>query len=88
MTRYDAPFEIHLHGEVPVRDEVKPSDLEESLRALWQYAGVKSMREGAASLHQEEPGICSMPSVVFCNCVGRFRAMKTFGKPWTKCAWA
>ncbi len=57
MTRYDAPFEIHLHGEVPVREEVTAAELEEALRALWQYVGAKTMREGSPSFHQEEPGI-------------------------------
>ena len=61
MTRFDAPYEIHLHGEVQVRDDVTALDVEESLRPLWHYAGVSSMIEGAGSLHQEEPGILFDP---------------------------
>ncbi|MEY4285126.1 MAG: hypothetical protein EBV20_00450 [Betaproteobacteria bacterium] len=61
MTRYDAPYEIHLHGEVQVREDVSATDVEESLRPLWNYAGVRSMLEGASSLHQEEPGIMFDP---------------------------
>ena len=57
MPRYNSPFEIHVHGEVPLRAEVGFEQLQEALRPLWKYAGAKSLVEGAASAYEEEPGI-------------------------------
>jgi len=57
MARYNAAFEIHVHGDIPLREEVQPADIEEALRPLWQYAGANSLTEGAASAYAEEPGI-------------------------------
>ncbi|WP_332776029.1 DUF6806 family protein [Polaromonas sp.] len=57
MSRYNTPFEIHVHGEVPVREGVTFEQLQEALRPLWKYAGAKSLADGAASAYEEEPGI-------------------------------
>jgi len=57
MSRYNTPFEIHVHGEVPLRAEVSFEQLQEALRPLWKYAGAKSLAAGAASVYEEEPGI-------------------------------
>lgn len=57
MPRYNAPFEIHVHGEVPLRAEVSFDQLQEALKPLWKYAGAKSLADGAASAYEEEPGI-------------------------------
>lgn len=57
MARYNTPFEIHVHGEVPLRDEVGFPEIQEALRPLWAYAGAKSLADGAASAYEEEPGI-------------------------------
>lgn len=56
-TPYNQPFEIHVHGEVPLRPEVSLSDLEDGLKPLWKYAGARSFKEGVTSLYEEEPGI-------------------------------
>lgn len=53
----DAPFDIHVHGDVPLRADVKFEQIEEALRPLWRYAGAKSLAAGAASSYEEEPGI-------------------------------
>lgn len=57
MSRYNTPFEIHVHGEVPLRADVSFAQLQEALKPLWTYAGAKSLAKGAASVYEEEPGI-------------------------------
>ena len=57
MTRYNAPLEIHVHGEVPLRADVSFDQLQEALKPLWKYAGAKSLADGATSAYEEEPGI-------------------------------
>jgi hypothetical protein len=57
MTRYNAPLEIHVHGEVPLRDDVSFDQLQEALKPLWKYAGAKSLADGSTSAYEEEPGI-------------------------------
>lgn len=57
MTRYQAPFEIHVHGEVPLRPDVTYEQLQEALKPLWKYAGARSLAIGATSFYEEEPGI-------------------------------
>ncbi len=57
MPSYNAPFEIHVHGEVPLLPDVKFEQIQEALKPLWKYAGAKSLADGAASAYEEEPGI-------------------------------
>lgn len=57
MPRYNAPFEIHVHGQVPLRADVKFEQLQEALKPLWKYAGAKSLTDGANSSYEDEPGI-------------------------------
>ncbi|HET8747020.1 MAG TPA: DUF6806 family protein [Ramlibacter sp.] len=57
MSHYDAPFEIHVHGDVPLRTGVTYAQLQEALKPLWTYAGAKSLADGAESAYEEEPGI-------------------------------
>lgn len=57
MSSYNPPFEIHVHGEVPVRPDVSFEQIQEALKPLWKYAGAKSLVDGAASSYEEEPGI-------------------------------
>jgi len=54
---YSAPFEIHVHGDVPLRPDVVLANVQEALRPLWTYAGAKSLAAGARSSYEEEPGI-------------------------------
>jgi hypothetical protein len=57
MSNYDAPFEIHVHGDVPLRADVTYAQLQEALKPLWKYAGAKSLADAATSAYEEEPGI-------------------------------
>jgi len=58
MPSYDnAPFEIHVHGDVPLRADVTYAQLQEALKPLWKYAGAKSLADAAESAYEEEPGI-------------------------------
>ncbi len=57
MSRYNAPFEIHVHGDVPLRAEVTYAQIQEALKPMWNYAGAKSLADAAESSYEEEPGI-------------------------------
>ena len=57
MARYNAAYEIHVHGEVPLQDDVGLNQLQDALRPLWKYAGALSLEDGAVSSYPEEPGI-------------------------------
>ena len=57
MSRYNPPFEIHVHGDVPLRSDVTFAQIQEALKPLWAYAGAKSLADGAGSAYEEEPGI-------------------------------
>ena len=57
MTSFIPPFEIHVHGEVPLREDVDFKTLQEAVKPLWKYAGARSLTEGAQSLYEEETGI-------------------------------
>jgi hypothetical protein len=57
MTRYNAPFEIHVHGDVPLREDVGYEQIQEALKPLWQYAGARSLAAAAESAYEDEPGI-------------------------------
>ncbi|MEY2619103.1 MAG: hypothetical protein RL522_2105, partial [Pseudomonadota bacterium] len=57
MSSYQPPFEIHVHGDVPLRGDVSFQQIQEALKPLWTYAGAKSLADGAQSAYEEEPGI-------------------------------
>ena len=57
MSRYNTPFEIHVHGQLPLRADVTFEQLQDALKPLWKYAGARSLADGAASAYEEEPGI-------------------------------
>jgi hypothetical protein len=54
---YEAPFEIHVHGEVPLRTDVTLAAVQEALKPIWTYAGAPSLSAAARSSYDEEPGI-------------------------------
>jgi len=58
---YSLPFEFHVHGDVPLRQDVDFAQLQDALKPLWSYAGASSLTKGAASAYDEEPGICLDP---------------------------
>jgi hypothetical protein len=57
MKHDNAPFEIHVHGDVPIKPGTDMSAVQEALKPLWHYVGARSLNEGAMSLYEEEPGI-------------------------------
>ena len=57
MARYNASFEIHVHGQVALRPDVVFNQIQDALRPLWSYAGARSLQDGAVSAYEEEPGI-------------------------------
>ncbi len=57
MARNNAPFEIHLHGEVRLRDAVQFDQIQDALKPIWKYAGARSLADGARSSYEDEPGI-------------------------------
>ncbi len=57
MSSFNPPFEIHVHGDIPLRDEVDYPSIQEALRPLWQYTGAKTLVEAAPSFYEDEPGI-------------------------------
>ena len=57
MSRYNTPFEIHVHGDLPLRPEVEFKEIQEALKPLWSYSGARSLSDGAASAYDDEPGI-------------------------------
>ena len=57
MKNHNAPLEIHVHGDVPIKPGTDIKAIQEALKPLWHYAGARSLNEGAESLYEEEPGI-------------------------------
>ncbi len=57
MASYNAPLEIHVHGQVPLRADVSFEQLQDALKPLWAYAGATSLAKGAHSAYEDEPGI-------------------------------
>ena len=57
MSRYNAPLEIHVHGQVTLRDEVSLVQVQDALKPIWKYAGAKSLADASGSFYEDEPGI-------------------------------
>ena len=57
MSSFDPPFEIHVHGDIPLREDVTFDSLQDLLKPLWSYVGARSLTSGAGSLYEDEPGI-------------------------------
>ncbi len=57
MSSYNAPFEIHVHGEIRLRADVGFAQIQDALKPLWKYAGAKSLADASESAYEEEPGI-------------------------------
>ena len=57
MSSSNLPFEIHVHGQVPLRADVNFEQLQDALKPLWRYAGTRSLADGAVSAYEDEPGI-------------------------------
>lgn len=57
MPRYQAPYEIHVHGQVGLRPDVVFEQLQDALKPLWRYAGARSLIDAVDSSYEDEPGI-------------------------------
>ncbi len=57
MQDHHQPLEMHIHGDVPIRQGVKPRDIEVALAPLIAYTKRHYAAQGGASLYDEEPGI-------------------------------
>jgi hypothetical protein len=57
MAKYQTPFEIHVHGDVVLREGVTSDELWDALKPLWQYSGETSVAAGRVSSYEEEPGL-------------------------------
>jgi hypothetical protein len=57
MSQFNPPFEIHVHGDIPLRVDIDYPQIQEALKPMWQYAGAKSLVDAAASFYEDEPGI-------------------------------
>jgi hypothetical protein len=57
MKSYNAPFEIHVHGQVLLRPDVGFAQVQDALKPMWKYAGGRSLADGAGSSYEDEPGI-------------------------------
>ena len=57
MLSNSQPYEIHVHGDVPLREDVTFAQIEEALKPLWSYAGAKTLVRGAVSSYEEESGL-------------------------------
>ena len=57
MSQNAPAFEIHVHGDVPLREEVDYPQIQDALKPLWKYVGARSLVDAAASQYEEEPGI-------------------------------
>lgn len=58
MSQYKhTPFEIHVHGEIPLQPNTTAAEVQHALKPLWQYAGAHSFNDGAESVYEDEPGI-------------------------------
>ena len=54
---HNFPFEIHVHGDIPLRPDVELPAVQEALKPLWMYSGAKSLALGVRSCYEEELGI-------------------------------
>lgn len=57
MSQHQSPFEIHVHGDIRLREDVNYDLIQEALRPLWTYAGARSLIDAAPSHYEDEPGI-------------------------------
>jgi hypothetical protein len=57
MASYNAPLEIHVHGQVTLRSDVTFEHLQDALKPLWKYAGARALKDASGSFYEDEPGI-------------------------------
>lgn len=69
MTQTSAVYEIHVHGDIPLRKDVSSLQIEEALAPLWRFVGASSWGDAATSHFHEEPGlVLDLPNNILCMC--------------------
>ena len=64
MSQDNPPFEIHVHGDIRLRDDVDYTHIQEALRPLWKYVGARSLIDAAAVTAQFAAGSANQASAV------------------------
>ncbi len=57
MSTINEVFEIHLHGQVQLRQDVTDKDISDALKPLWSQTGENTFKKGSSSIYEDEPGI-------------------------------
>jgi len=57
MNQPGAQYEIHLHGDVPLRHDVTAGQVELALSPLWKFTDASSFQDGAKSYYEDETGL-------------------------------
>ncbi|MEY4296125.1 MAG: hypothetical protein RLY82_1813 [Pseudomonadota bacterium] len=57
MQDHNQPLEMHIHGDVPCRSGITPTEIEAALAPLIAYTKRHYAAQGGASLYEEESGI-------------------------------
>ena len=57
MSTINEVFEIHLHGQVQLRQDVTDKEINDALKPLWSQTGENTFKKGSASIYEDEPGI-------------------------------
>ncbi len=57
MQDHNQPLEMHIHGDVPCRTGITPTDIEAALAPLVAYTQRHYAQQGGASLYDQERGI-------------------------------
>ena len=57
MSTINEVFEIHLHGQVQLREDVTEAEVREALKPLWSQTGEDTFKRGSASIYEDEPGL-------------------------------
>ena len=57
MIQLGPQYEIHLHGDIPLRHDVVLEQVEQALSPLWRFCDANSFDECAKSFYIDEPGL-------------------------------
>lgn len=57
MSNEEPTYEIHVHGQIFLAEEVTQESLTTALKPMWSYGKAKTFKEGAQSYFDQEAGI-------------------------------
>lgn len=52
-----SPFEIHVHADIPLRRSIKAQQVQDALKPMWSYTGIRHYSDAVRSACEDEPGI-------------------------------